>query len=147
MSELDQLAERGTWVVPTLATAWAHTQVDRATPQSLRDIEHRLTAGRLLVERGLPLATGTDGGGPGFPNLSLAVEIEQFHHLGLTTRQALDAATGLAADCLGLTVRGRLRADLIAVAGNPLEHLAVLRAPTVVIAAGEVVHRVVQRSS
>ncbi|TKV56853.1 hypothetical protein FDO65_18595 [Nakamurella flava] len=151
LATLDLLAERQTWIVPTLATAWAHTQVDRSTPQSLRDLEHRLAAARLLVERGLPIATGTDGGGPGCPNLSLVVEIEQFHRLGLTPPQALDAATGRAADCLGLIDRGRLRAglraDLIAVPGNPLEHLDVLRAPTVVIAAGQIVHRVVQRSS
>ena len=146
---LDQLADHRPWVVPTLATAWAHTQVDRATPQSLRDLEHRLAAARLLVERGLPMATGTDGGGPGCPNLSLVVEIEQFHEIGLSTMQALVAATGLAADCLGLTDRGRLRAglraDLIAVPGNPLEHLGVLRAPSVVIAAGRIVHRVQQQ--
>ena len=146
---LDQLAERRPWIVPTLATAWAHTQVDRATPQSLRDLEHRLAAARLLVERGLPLATGTDGGGPGCPNLSLVVEIEQFHQLGLSTMHALLAATGQAADCLGLTDRGRLRAglraDLIAVAGDPLQHLDVLRAPSVVVAAGRIVHRVEQR--
>ena len=147
---LDQLAEHRPWIVPTLATAWTHTQVDRATPQSLRDLEHRLNAARLFAERGLPLATGTDGGGPGCPNLSLIVEIEQFRQIGLTPMQALDAATGGAADCLGLTDRGRLRAglraDLIAVPGNPLEHLDALRAPTVVIAAGRIVHRVVQRN-
>ncbi|MET0864013.1 MAG: amidohydrolase family protein, partial [Nakamurella sp.] len=148
---LDLLTERRPWIIPTLATAWAHTQVDRATPQSLRDLQHRLAAARLLIERGLPVATGTDGGGPGCPNMSLVVEIEQFHQLGLTTMQALVAATGHAADCLGLTDRGRLRAgqraDLIAVPGNPLERLDILRAPNVVIAAGRIMHRVEQRQS
>lgn len=50
------------WIVPTIAAAFAHSQVDRATPESTRDLANRMRVGRLLLERGLPLATGTDGG-------------------------------------------------------------------------------------
>lgn len=146
---LSVLAEHRPWIVPTLATACAHSQVDRATPASLRDLEHRLRAGRLLLDRGLPLVAGTDGGGPGCPNLSLVVEIEQFRAIGMTAMQALVAATGDAAECLGLSdrgiVRAGLRADLIAVPGDPLQHPDVLRAPNLVVLGGRIVHRFAQR--
>jgi imidazolonepropionase-like amidohydrolase len=120
------------WMVPTIAAAFAHSQVDRATPESTRDLANRMRVGRLLLERGLPLVTGTDGGSPGCPNLSLTLEIELFHELGMSAMQALVSATGQAAACLGLSDRGLLgaglRADLVAVAGNPLQYLDVLRA-------------------
>ncbi len=146
---VDLLAERRPWIVPTLATAWAHSQVDRATPSSLRDLQHRLAAARLMVERGLPLVAGTDGGGPGCPNLSLVVEIEQLERAGLSTTDALAAATGQAAKCLGLADRGLLRpglrADLIAVPADPRQHLDVLRAPRLVVLGGQTVHFVTQQ--
>jgi imidazolonepropionase-like amidohydrolase len=146
---LSVLAEHRPWIVPTIATAFAHSQVDRATPASLRDLAHRLAIARMLLEHGLSLVTGTDGGGPGCPNLSLVVEIEQFRQLGMTAMDAIVAATGQAAACLGLPDRGVLRADsradVIAVPGNPLEHLDTLRSPILVIIDGRTAHRVQQR--
>lgn len=134
------------WVVLTLAASFAHSQVERVTPTSLRDFAHRLQVGRLLLEHGLPLVAGTDGGSPGVPHLSLVSEIEQLHGLGMTTMDALLGATAHAAACLGLSDRGLLRqglrADLIAVPADPLRHLDVLRAPSLVVIGGRTVHRV-----
>lgn len=133
------------WMVPTIAAAFAHTQVERVTPFSLRDFAHRLQVGRLLREHGLPLVAGTDGGSPGVPHLSLVAEIEQLHALDMTTMEAILSATGHAAACLGLTDRGvlrqGLRADLIAVPGDPLHHLDVLRSPALVMIGGRIAHR------
>ena len=137
------------WIIPTITSTHAHAQFDRVNPQSLRDLAHRTALGRTLLEHGLSLATGTDGGSPGVPHLGLVVEIEQFHQLGMSTNEALTAATGHAADALGLTDRGvlrqGLRADIVAVSGNPLRHLDSLRAPSMVMQGGAVVHRVEQR--
>ena len=142
------LRDHRPWIVPTIAAASAHAQVDRATPATLRDLAHRLRIGRMLLEQGLPLVAGTDGGSPGVPHLSLVVEIEQFHRLGMSAADALTGATGGAAACLDLPDRGALRTglrgDVIAVPGNPLHHLDVLRAPSLVAVAGQVVHRVEQ---
>jgi len=100
-------------------------------------------AGRTAAPRArTAAATGTDGGGPGCPDLSLTLDIALFHQLGMTPMQAMVAATGQAAACLGLSDRGVLRAgqraDLIAVPGNPLLYLDVLRAPTLVIIGGRI---------
>ena len=149
LDTLTALEEHRPWIVPTLAATFAHTQVVQATPASTRDLAHRMAIGRLLRERGLPLAAGTDGGGPGCPNLSLTVEIELLRALGMTSAQALMAATSQAADCLGLADRGTLapgrRADLMVVSGNPLDSLDLLRAPTLVMLAGRIAHRFTQR--
>ena len=138
------------WMVPTIAAAFAHTQVERVTPRTLRDFAHRLQIGRIVLEQGLPLVAGTDGGSPGVPHLSLVVEIEQLHGLGMTAADALTSATGHAAACLGLSDRGALRpglrADLIAVPNDPLRHLDGLRAPTLVMIDGRVVHQVQQHT-
>ena len=134
------------WMVPTMAASFAHSQVERVTPLSLRDFAHRLQVGRLLLEHGLSLVAGTDGGSPGVPHLSLVAEIEQLHGLGMTTMDAVLGATAHAAACLGLSDRGLLRqglrADLIAVPDDPLRHLDVLRAPSLVVIGGRTVHRV-----
>lgn len=132
------------WIVPTLTATFAHSQMGRATPESNRDLAHRMTIGRTLLEHGLPIAAGTDGGGPGTPHLGLFVEIELLRDLGMSTAQAVAAATGHAAACLGLpdrgTIRPGLRADLLAVPGNPLDDLYLLRAPSLVLTGGRIVH-------
>jgi imidazolonepropionase-like amidohydrolase len=98
-----------------------------------------------LLERGVRLVAGTDGGTPGSPHCGLVVEIEQLCQAGMTPDEAIGAATSHAAACLGLSDRGVLRpgwrADLIAVPGDPRRRLAALRLPTLVVQRGVVVHR------
>jgi hypothetical protein len=52
------------WIVTTITAAFAHSQVDRATPQSTRDLANRMQVGRLLLERGLPLPPEPTGAAP-----------------------------------------------------------------------------------
>ena len=78
---------------------------------------------RRAFAAGVKIAAGTDAGGHGHP--SNALEIECLVRAGLTPLQALQAATGWAAECigrereLGTIEKGKL-ADVIAVAGDPL---------------------------
>ena len=75
------------------------------------------------------------------------MEIECLVKAGLTPLQALRAATGWAAECLGLerdvgTVEKGKLADLIVVAGDPLDDVAVLQDPAriaLVLKGGEIV--------
>ena len=64
---------------------------------------------------------------------------------GLSNAEALRSATSLAAchlrlDGVGQVAAGQ-RADLLLLDGDPLEDLRNLRAPRVVIKAGEIAHR------
>jgi imidazolonepropionase-like amidohydrolase len=87
---------------------------------------------RRALELGVPLAAGTDAGGHGHPKNAL--ELKYLVEAGLSPMQALRAATQWAAACLGLereigTIeKGRL-ADLVLVAGNPLDDVTMLLDP------------------
>ena len=81
---------------------------------------------------GVKVVAGTDAGGHGHP--PNAMEIEYLVAAGLTPMQAIQAATGWAAECLGLeqqigaVEKGR-RADLVVVDGDPLADVRVLQSP------------------
>ncbi|MDG9701978.1 amidohydrolase family protein [Streptomyces sp. DH37] len=98
---------------------------------------------RLLLAAGVPMAAGSDAGVPqrrfdGFPaDLAALVGDEG---IGLTSHQALVAATSGAAALLGLDDTGVLepgrRADLLAVDGDPLRDVGAVARPRLVLAAG-----------
>jgi imidazolonepropionase-like amidohydrolase len=144
---LDMMAERGIFFVPTFAvyeyhrkSALAHI---RERAQHLQ--EHHAESLRRAYAAGVKIVSGTDAGGHGHP--SNAMEIECLVKTGLTPLQALRAATGWAAECLGLdgdvgTVEKGKLADLVVVAGNPLDNVAVLQDPAhiaLVLKGGEIV--------
>src|SRR2546423_1840165 len=87
-------------------------------------------------------ATGRANGRP-----ANAGELECLAKSGMTPMQALQAATGWAAECLGReadlgTVEPGKLADLVVVAGDPLADISMLRDPAriaLVIKDGEVV--------
>jgi len=79
---------------------------------------------------GVRIVAGTDAGGHGHP--PNAAELEHLVAAGLTPMQAIQAATGWAAECLGLerelgTLDKGKRADLVVVAGDPLADVRVLQ--------------------
>ena len=77
---------------------------------------------------GVPIALGSD------VRLATGLEIQRMVHHGLAPGQALAAATGTAAEALGLgehlgTVAEGKLADLIVVDGDPLDEPALLSDP------------------
>jgi imidazolonepropionase-like amidohydrolase len=88
---------------------------------------------RVLCTAGAPIVAGTDGGvSPGKPHDLAPYTIEALTRVGMSTTDALVAATSRAAQVCGLGDRkGRLApgldADLLAVDGNPLQEPAALR--------------------
>jgi imidazolonepropionase-like amidohydrolase len=94
--------------------------------------EHHLNTIRRAMAAGVKVVAGTDAGGHGHP--PNAMEIEYLVAAGLTPMQAIQAATGWAAECLGLEhqigaiEKGR-RADLVVVDGDPLADVRVLQSP------------------
>jgi len=129
---LERMAERGIFFVPTLLVYEYH----RKSPQPhVREraaalVEHHAMSIRRALAIGVKVVAGTDAGGHGHP--ANAGELDCLVRAGMTPMQALQAATGWAAECLGQeadlgTVAPGKLADLVAVAGDPLADINVLR--------------------
>ena len=87
---------------------------------------------------------GTDAGWRFTPFDALAREIELLAEAGFSPGDAIAAATSGAASVLGIehetgTVRAGLAADMIAVPGDPLADLTLLRRPAMVMLGGGLV--------
>jgi len=117
---------------------------DRHRPEilgKLQQVRHRVVeTWRRILEAGIDIAVGTDS-----MHGCLAFDIARLTEFGATPARALRAATiGGAAVC-GLDDRGAIapgmRADLVAVLGNPLDDIRCLGNPLLVMKAGRIVHR------
>jgi imidazolonepropionase-like amidohydrolase len=89
-------------------------------------------------DAGVPVVAGTDKGVPGF---SVQREIELYVDGGMTPLEAIQAATIVPARVMRLdgesgTVEVGKRADLVVLAGNPLEKIANIRTARMVVANG-----------
>ncbi len=124
------LKESGACVVTTMTTLLAADSSEAL----------RLSFARLR-QAGVTLALGTDAGV--LPHGSNAEEAVTLGSLGMSPLEVLQAATTVAAGCLGLSRYGDLSpgapADLVALAGDPLHDLSVLAAPVFVMHRGAIV--------
>lgn len=145
---LSLFAESGAYYVPTLSTINGYMERLRDNPNAYppavkRKIEWRISitgkALQLAHEAGVKIAFGTDAG------VSLhgrnADEFELMVKFGMSTKQALMAATINAADLLDLTneigsLEAGKSADLIALPGDPFDDLTALKRVRAVIRAG-----------
>ena len=94
---------------------------------------------RKAVEAGATIVYGTDAGV--YPHGQNAKQLSRMTRFGMTPLQALQSATTVAADVMGLGYEvGRIKAgysaDFVAVKGNPIEHIELLEVPSAVIKAG-----------
>lgn len=85
-----------------------------------------------LAEAGVPILAGSDAPNAGLgQGTGLHQELENLVAAGLSPRRALTAVTATPASTLGLPERGRIaagyHADLLLVAGNPLETIGNIR--------------------
>jgi imidazolonepropionase-like amidohydrolase len=126
------MAEHGTVFTPTLLVYVYHRESpaphvrERARALYARHLESVAMA----LAAGVKISAGTDAGGHGHP--VNARELECLVEAGLTPMQALHAATGGAAECLGWerelgTVKAGKLADLVAVDGDPLRDIRCLQ--------------------
>jgi imidazolonepropionase-like amidohydrolase len=125
------MVERGTWLVPTLATGDATEELaaDPALPETVRAKltgvgKPELGAFRLAVDAGVKIAMGTDC--PETPHGTNLRELELMAENGMSPAQALVAATASAAELLGLgselgTLEPGKRADVVVVEGDALD--------------------------
>lgn len=134
---IELMVRNGTYLVPTLmAGAWVadKSKIDGFFPAIVRPKAARL--GPLMQETfaralrgGVPIAFGTDSGVS--PHGDNADEFRLMVEAGMEPMAAIQSATVAAADLLGQTedlgsITEGKRADVIAVAGNPLEDITLL---------------------
>lgn len=132
-AQIAQMLKQGTWLVPTLAVYYYdHDPPD--TPTGKRDrkrVAVHVVSFQKALRAGVKIAFGTDVGGFVWSD-PIAQEFVREVELGMTPMQAIQSATSRAAELLGK--RGELGvvapgayADLIAVAGDPLADIGVLK--------------------
>ena len=132
---LDDMAERGTVLVPTISTF--HDLAERfanifpavLVEQAKRQLEEAMRTVDTARRAGVTLALGYDSGPPG----SSAQELMRLLEAGLSVSEGLWAATLGGAAALGRNDLGRLavgsRADAVAIDGRPDEDPTVLTRP------------------
>jgi imidazolonepropionase-like amidohydrolase len=132
-AQIAQMIKQGTWYVPTLAVYY-YDPDPPDTPTGMRDRKRVAVHGvsfQKALRAGVKIAFGTDVGGFVWSD-PIAQEFARMVQFGMTPMQAIQSATSRAADLLG--ERGELGvvapgayADLIAVAGDPLQDVNVLK--------------------
>lgn len=144
------MADRGTFLVPTIYVGDYYAEGDRLLAQDKNDDYTENYRAKFLAavgrahERGVKIAIGVDLGGYAVDPAVFAREFAVLVEAGLTPMEALQAGTRVAAellgwdDRLGTLERGKL-ADVIAVSGNPLEDMAALEHVEFVMIGGEIV--------
>jgi imidazolonepropionase-like amidohydrolase len=126
------MADQGIFLVPTFEVYEYHSTVSaphmQVRAKELMEI-HRESMHQALAA-GVKVVAGTDAGG--FVHGDNAREVELLVERGMTPLQAIQAATGWAAECVGLekeigTIQKGKLADLLVIDGDPLGNIAVLR--------------------
>ncbi|MFL6465575.1 MAG: amidohydrolase family protein [Bryobacteraceae bacterium] len=128
---LRMMRERGTYLVPTLATRSGLAE-SKFPPLVQQKADTAVKGQDKMVRRalamGVKIALGTDAAV--YPHGNNALEFVLMTNDGMTPAQSLKAGTSVAADLLGLSARiGTLEAgkeaDIVAVPGNPLDNIKV----------------------
>jgi imidazolonepropionase-like amidohydrolase len=148
---IELFRKSGAYYVPTLSTVNGYLERLAAdpgaySPEVRAKIEWRIRITgeslRKAVPRGVKIAFGTDAGVSRHGRNADEFELMVKH--GMTPAEAIKAATVNAADLLGVaaevgTLEPGRRANLVAVAGNPLEDVTVLKRMAFVMKDGRIV--------
>jgi len=131
---LAMMAERNIFFVPTFTVYVFHRE--RPVPHIQgrgRDLlPHHIASLQQALAAGVKIVAGTDAGG--HQHCINARELQYLMEAGMTPMQAIQAATGWAAECLGLdqeigTITPGKAADLLVLNGNPLQDIMLLQQP------------------
>src|SRR5438552_1640525 len=141
---IQQMVKQGTWYCPTFtAYYWWHAPED--TPQGKRDRARVNLHGpsfRKALKAGVKIAFGDDMGSMPWSE-PIAAEFNREIEFGMTPMQAIQSATSKAAEMLdregelGIVAPGAL-ADIVAVSGDPLQDINVLKNVGFVMKEGKV---------
>jgi len=149
---IERMIEQGTIIVPTYVAAL----------ETCKDISKSLITKKQLkeifqpwlndekqylpraIESGVKIVTGSDAGYPPLHFDSAIAEIELLVELGASPLQALQAATSVAAEAVGLenslgALEDGKAADVLIVPRNPLKDITAIEEPYLVIRDGKVI--------
>lgn len=149
-----RIVDQRVFVSPTIQTGYrrllklkAQTSPSAAETAQMHDLEYKLetklTFVRRLHESGARIVAATDAIEE-FGDYALGLEL--LTQAGMSPLQAIRAATGDAAEAIGVsditgTLRPKKEADLVVVDGDPSVDIRRLRAPRLVVRAGAIVFR------
>jgi imidazolonepropionase-like amidohydrolase len=139
-----QMLRQGTWLVPTLSVYYDHNDPPD-TPAGRRDrkrVELHGPSFQKAMKAGVKIAFGTDVGGFAWTE-PIAQEFGRMVSFGMTPMDAIKAATTRAADLLGMSgelgvIAPGAYADMVAVNGDPLQNVDVLKDVRFVMKDGKV---------
>ena len=148
-ASIQKLLETGRYFVPTLE---AYERIVRLgttvypayfVPKGEMVVGPHKESFQRAIEAGVKIAAGTDAGGHFWPLGDIALELERMVEFGLSSEQAIYAATRNAADALqrleslGTLEVGKI-ADVIVVDGDPLSDISALQNVSLVMKDGQV---------
>jgi imidazolonepropionase-like amidohydrolase len=149
---ITQMLRQGTWYVPTLSPYYYWWSAEN-TPAGRRDrkrAEVHEPSFRKALKAGVKIAFGTDVGGFSWSE-PIAQEFALMVKFGMTPMQAIQAATSRAAELLeasgelGVIAPGAF-ADVVAVTGDPLKDVNLLRNVKFVMKDGKVFKNELEQS-
>lgn len=146
---ITMMAAKGTFLVPTIYVGDYYTEGDKLRAQDKQDDYATHQRGKFLAavgrahKQGVKVAVGVDLGGYMTDPVVFVREMAVLVEAGLTPMQAIQAGTRVGAellrwdDRLGTLEAGKF-ADLVAVAGNPLDDMKALERVHFVMIGGRV---------
>jgi len=145
---VDQIAEKGIYVDPTLALSHLNKLRGRVkTPDSgaMADPERRFEILRDMWDRGVKFVTGMDSGmtNAHFDDFAYIPEV-MVNSMGISPMEAITCATRTSSECLGKeseigTITPGKSADVLIINGDPSEKIEALHNVDTIVARGSVV--------
>lgn len=145
---IGRIAEQGIYVCATTNIRMVKPEIGdalgRARPSA--QLEARRERLQIMYKSGVQFIAGTDSGIDLVPHGAYSYGLEGLAESGMPRLEVITAATSRAAEACGVSeLTGSLvpgkDADLLGVGGNPLEDLAALRSPELVMVRGRVFER------
>lgn len=157
---VQQIVDRQVFVSPTIQTGYRRlqrlkmqTSRSPAETAQMKDLDYKLETKLGFVNRlhkaGARIVAATDAIEE-FGDFALGLEL--LTEAGMSPLEAIRAATGGAAEALGIhdrigALRANREADLVVVGGNPAVDISRVRAPLLVVRAGAIVFRAATTTS
>jgi imidazolonepropionase-like amidohydrolase len=137
------MVQKNVCLCPTLAAGDATSQYKGwkkgIEPEPERVATHRKTF-KLALEAGVKICMGGDVGV--FRHGDNAREMEMMHDYGMNNIEVLKSSTSINAETFGLKELGKIQtnylADIIAVEGNPIDNISVIRKVKLVMKGGKI---------